>query len=83
MHPSFGNQRAKDCRLADGGAGKLRSMSNAATHDHEGPHGTSLLPPDLTEEEVAAAPILASLDALVIEDLTDDEYELFVAALSS
>jgi hypothetical protein len=58
-------------------------MSDAAAHDHEGPYGTGLLPRDLTEEELAAAPVLASLDALIIEDLTDDEYELFIAALSS
>ena len=57
-------------------------MSNPASHDHDGPHGTSLLPRDLTEAEFAAAPILESLDALVIEDLTDDEYDSFLAALS-
>lgn len=41
-----------------------------------------MLPRDLTEAEFAAAPILESLDALVIEDLTDDEYDSFLAALS-
>lgn len=58
-------------------------MSDAATHEHEGPHGTGLLPRDLTEDELAAAPVLASLEDLEIEDLTDDEYDSFVAALSS
>ena len=57
-------------------------MSNPASHDHDGPRGTSLLPNDLTEADFAAAPILESLDALVIEDLTDDEYDSFLAALS-
>jgi hypothetical protein len=42
-----------------------------------------LLARDLTEEELAAAPVLASVDDLVIEGLTDDEHDSFVAALSS
>ena len=58
-------------------------MSTAAASDHDGPHGTSLLPRDLTDEEFAALPTLASLDKLEIEDLTDDEYGKFIAALSS
>ncbi|MCU1498526.1 MAG: hypothetical protein JWM47_2479 [Acidimicrobiales bacterium] len=51
--------------------------------DADAPRGTSGLPRDLTEEEFAALPILTSLDQLEIEDLADDEYERFVAALSS
>lgn len=47
------------------------------------PSGTSALPPDLTPEQLAAAPVLASLDDLVIDDLTDDEYEAFLAALNT
>jgi hypothetical protein len=58
-------------------------VSDAPTHDHHGPHGTSLLPRELTDEEFAALPILESLDELEIDDLTDDEYETFIAALSS
>lgn len=58
-------------------------MSDAATDDHDRPHGTSLLPRDLTDEEFAALPILESLDELEIDDLDDDEYEKFIAALSS
>lgn len=58
-------------------------MSNAVGHHDEGSFGTGLLPRDLTDEEFAAAPILASLDDLEIKDLTDDEYELFIAALCS
>lgn len=64
-------------------AGTLGCVSNAATHGHDAPHGTSLLPSDLTKADFAAAPILTSLDALLIEDLTDDEYDSFIAALSS
>lgn len=60
----------------------MERVSDAATHDHDGPHGTSLLPRDLTDEEFAALPILESLEQLEIEDLTDDEYEKFVAAIS-
>jgi hypothetical protein len=63
-------------------AGTLTGVSNPATHGQEDPHGASLLPRDLTEDEFAAAPVLESLDALLIEDLTDDEYDSFVAALS-
>ncbi|MGH9121390.1 MAG: hypothetical protein ACRDYC_05515 [Acidimicrobiales bacterium] len=57
-------------------------MSDAVRHS-EGPHGTGLLPSDLTEEQLAAAPVLASADALVIEDLSDEDYDRFIAALSS
>lgn len=58
-------------------------MSSAVHHEQEGPHGTSLLPPDLTEAELSAAPILQSVDAWLIEDLTDEEDEAFDAALRS
>jgi hypothetical protein len=58
-------------------------MSNAEISDHDRPHGTSLLRRDLTSEELAAAPVLASADALLIEDLTADEDDAFFAALSS
>jgi hypothetical protein len=43
--------------------------------------GTSSLPRDLTPEELAAAPVLASVDALLIDDLSEDE--AFAAALSA
>lgn len=58
-------------------------MSDAASRHDEVPHGTSQLPRDLTDEEFAALPVLASLDQLEIDDLTDDEYEQFIAAMSS
>lgn len=57
-------------------------MSDAASHDVDGPAGTGSLPRDLTDEELAALPILGSLDELEIEDLTGDEYEKFVSAFS-
>lgn len=57
-------------------------MSNAATSGDDRPRGTGLLPRRLTSEELAGAPVLASLDGLVIDDLTDEEYDLFVAALA-
>ena len=56
-------------------------MSNAAHRDHEGPQGLNLLPRDLTPEELDAAPVLESVDDLIIEELTDQEYDAFIAAL--
>ena len=61
----------------------MASVSDAAHDQHNAPHGTSLLPRDLTPEELASAPVLASVDALLIDGLTDDEYDAFIAALSS
>ncbi len=58
-------------------------VSDAVRHSGEVPKGTSLLPPDLTEGQLAAAPVLASIDALVIEDLSEDEDDAFTAALES
>ena len=57
-------------------------MSDAVRHA-EGPQRTGLLPRDLTEEQLGAAPVLPSAEALGIEDLTDDEYDRFIADLSS
>jgi hypothetical protein len=57
-------------------------MSNAATTGDDRPHGTGLLPRPLTPAEMSNAPVLASLDALVIDDLTDEEYGRFLAALA-
>ena len=58
-------------------------MSDAARKRTEAPHGTDLLPRDLTPEELDAAPILVSLDQLLIEDLTDEEADAFAAAIAS
>lgn len=57
-------------------------MSNAATTGDDRPHGTGLLPRPLTPAEMSNAPVLTSLDALVIDDLTDEEYDRFLAALA-
>jgi hypothetical protein len=56
--------------------------SDGVPHD-DGPHGLSLLPRDLTPDEIANAPVLQSLDDLVIEDLTAEEYQAFLDALDS
>jgi hypothetical protein len=56
-------------------------VSDAVQHSGEAPHGTSLLPADLTEDQLAAAPVLASIDALLIEELSEDEDDAFAAAL--
>ncbi len=50
---------------------------------HDVRHGTALLPSDLTDEQLAAAPVLTSIDALLIDDLSEDEDEAFAAALDS
>lgn len=58
-------------------------VSDAADRKHESPHGTALLPNDLTDEQLAAAPVLTSIDTLLIEELSEDEDEAFAAALDS
>jgi hypothetical protein len=58
-------------------------VSNAARHADEVPQGLALLPGDLTEEQLLAAPVMVSIDALLIEDLDEDEDEAFAAALGS
>lgn len=58
-------------------------MSDTAHRADDAPHGTSLLPGDLTEDQLAAAPVLASVDTLVIDDLLDDEDDAFAAALDA
>jgi len=65
-----------------GGTGTVERVSDAVSQDRDEPHGTSLLQRDLTDDEFAALPILESLKDLEIEDLTDDEYDKFVAAIS-
>jgi hypothetical protein len=59
------------------------NVSDAAQHQHETPRGTSLLPRDLTEDQLSGAPALVSVDALLIEELSDDEDEAFAAALEA
>ncbi len=55
-------------------------VSDAADREREAQHGTALLPSDLTDEQLAAAPVLASINALLTEELSEDEDEAFVAA---
>lgn len=52
-------------------------MSDPAGSRDEAPHGTALLPADLTEDQLGAAPVLDTIDCLLIEDLTDDEDDAF------
>jgi hypothetical protein len=59
------------------------AMSDAARQQDQMPHGTSLLPRDLTEDELSDAPILGSLDALLIDGLTVDEDDAFAAAIDA
>lgn len=54
-------------------------MSDGAQHD-DAPKGLSLLPRDLTPDEIAAAPVYHEGD-WVIDDLTEEEYQAFVDAL--
>ena len=61
----------------------MLDVSDAAHPEDEAPHGTGLLPSDLTEDQLAAAPVLASIDTLLIEELSDDEDDAFAAALDS
>jgi hypothetical protein len=45
--------------------------------------GTALLSSDLTEDQLAAAPVMTSLDALLIDGLSDKEDQAFAAAIAS
>lgn len=56
-------------------------VSTAANRQDETPSGTSLLPRDLSEKQLAAAPVLVSIDTLLIKELSDDEDDAFAAAL--
>ena len=59
-------------------------MSNSARErDDTAPRGTSLLPRDLTPAQLESAPVLSSVDSLVIHELIDEEYDAFLAAVRS
>ena len=45
--------------------------------------GDATLPPGFTEQQLRDAPVLASADQLIIEDLTEEESEAFDRALNS
>ena len=81
MKPWRGEHRRTAFRWLDE-AGTVGQVSDAAAYDHDVPHGTGLLPRDLTDEEAAALPALESLEQLEIEDLTDEEYKNFIVAIS-
>lgn len=57
--------------------------STAQHHDEDAPRGTTLLPRDLTPAQLKGAPVLASVDSLIIDDLTENDFEAFVTALRS
>jgi hypothetical protein len=58
-------------------------MSDAAHRNDRTARGASLLAADLTPDQLASAPVIASLDTLLIDDLTDDEDDAFAAALDA
>ena len=59
------------------------SVSDAVRPSSDAPYGTSLLPADLTDDQLDAAPVLDSIDSLLIEELSEDEDDAFAAALES
>ena len=59
------------------------AFMSSADSQRESPFGTSRLPSDLTDEQLAAAPVLASADTLLIEELSEEEDGAFAAALGS
>ncbi len=58
-------------------------VSDAVRPSGDNPHGTSLLPADLTDDQLDAAPVLDPIDSLPIEELAEDEDDAFAAALES
>lgn len=61
----------------------MAGVSDAASQPDQAPPGAGLLPSDLTEDQLAAAPVLTSIDTLLIEELSVDEDEAFANALGS
>lgn len=59
----------------------MSGVSDAAQRRDEIPHGARLLPRDLTEGQLVAAPVLGSVDTLLIEELSEEEDDAFSAAL--
>ncbi len=60
---------------------EVQIMSDAAQPAQR--TGSAGLPRDLTEAELGHAPVLESVDDLLIEDLTDVEADAFYAALDA
>jgi hypothetical protein len=69
--------------FANSSGDTVSAVSDAANDRLDIPHGKSLLPRDLTSDELLAAPVLDSVDALLIDGLTDDEDDAFAAAVTS
>lgn len=63
--------------------GSVVAVSDAAHRHEEAPQGTGLLPRDLDDVQLAAAPVLGSVDALLIDDLSVEEDDAFFAAIRS
>lgn len=61
----------------------LTGVSDAAHHRDQDARGTARLPADLTDAQLEAAPVVTSLDTLLIDDLTDDEDDAFAAAIDA
>lgn len=57
-------------------------VSDTVDSQDGAPHGTALLTADLSDTQLEAAPVLASVDVFLI-DSTDDEDDAFAAALDS
>lgn len=49
----------------------------------DGANGEAVLPADLSDVHLDEAPVLTSVDVLLIEGLTDEEDDAFAAALDS
>lgn len=58
-------------------------MADVARVPDGDPSGVSRLPSDLTPAQLAGAPILPSVDLLLVDDLSDAEDDAFAAAVSS
>jgi hypothetical protein len=57
-------------------------MSTALSDDGRVPDGTALLGRDLEGLDLVNAPVLVSLDVLLVDGLSDDEDDAFAAALN-
>jgi hypothetical protein len=57
------------------------AVSDAASNGLDTPTASALLPRDLTADELTSAPVLASIDTLLIDDLSDEEDDAFAAAV--
>jgi hypothetical protein len=56
-------------------------MNSVAADSGSFPHGVALLPLDLSPEQLANAPVLISIDMLIDDELTEDEFDSFLVAI--